>query len=80
MKETKSNIGMLTKMIILVLIIWILSAVLILYGLDDWADRGTFGDLFGAVNALFAGLAFAGLIYTILLQKQDLALQRKKMH
>lgn len=79
MKETKSNIGILTKMIILVLIIWILSAILILYGLDDWADRGTFGDLFGAVNALFAGLAFAGLIYTILLQKQDLTLQRKEI-
>lgn len=31
--------------------------------------RGTFGDQFGAVNALFSGLAFAGLIYTIVLTK-----------
>ena len=37
---------------------------------------GIVGDLFGAVNALFSGLAFAGLIYTIFLQKQDLKLQR----
>jgi hypothetical protein len=52
---------------------------MILIGLDDWSDRGTFGDLFGAVNALFSGLAFAGLIYTIVLQKQDLELQRKEI-
>lgn len=38
--------------------------------------RGTFGDQFGAVNALFSGLAFAGLIYTIVLQRRDLELQR----
>lgn len=79
MKEPKSNIGLLTKMIVLVLIIWVLSTVLILFGLDNWSERGTFGDLFGAVNALFSGLAFAGLIYTIVLQKQDLELQRNEI-
>lgn len=42
-------------------------------GLSD-AERGTFGDQFGAVNALFSGLAFAGLIYTIILQRKDLKL------
>ena len=35
-------------------------------------DRGTFGDMFGAANALFTGLSFVGLIVTILLQRQDL--------
>jgi len=35
-------------------------------------DRGTFGDMFGAANALFSGLAFGGIIYTILLQREDL--------
>lgn len=38
--------------------------------------RGTFGDQFGAVNALFSGLAFTGLIYTIILQRRDLEIQR----
>ena len=79
MKESKSNTGLLTKMIVLVLSIWILSTILIIFGLDSWSDRGTFGDLFGAVNALFSGLAFAGLIYTIVLQKQDLELQRNEI-
>lgn len=79
MRNNKSKIGLLTKLIILVLAIWILSTVLILFGLDNWSDRGTFGDLFGAVNALFSGLAFAGLIYTIMLQKEDLELQRSEI-
>lgn len=41
--------------------------------------RGQFGDLFGGVNALFTGLAFAGVIYTILLQSNELELQRKEL-
>lgn len=35
--------------------------------------RGAFGDKFGAINALFSGLAFAGLIATILLQRRELS-------
>lgn len=41
--------------------------------------RGTFGDMFGATNALFSGLAFAGIIFTILLQRKELALQRQEL-
>ncbi len=41
--------------------------------------RGTFGDMFGVANALFSGLAFAGLIFTILLQSQELKLQREEL-
>lgn len=46
---------------------------------NDLATCGTFGDQFGAVNALFSGLAFAGLIYTIMLQRSDLRNQRKEL-
>lgn len=35
-------------------------------------DRGTFGDMFGAVNAVFSGLAFAGIIIALYLQSIDL--------
>lgn len=38
-----------------------------------------YGDSFGAVNALFSGLAFAGVIVTILLQTQELGLQRNEL-
>lgn len=47
--------------------------------ISDKETRGTFGDQFGAVNALFSGLAFAGLIYTIILQRKDLELQRNDL-
>lgn len=36
---------------------------------SNWQTSGTFGDTFGALNALFSGLAFAGVIVTILIQK-----------
>ena len=46
----------------------------------DWrADLGKFGDSFGAVNALFTGLTFAGLIITILQQREEIALQHKEL-
>lgn len=38
---------------------------------------GLFGDRFGAVNALFSGLAFAGVIFAIWLQRDELILQRE---
>lgn len=40
---------------------------------------GTFGDGFGLLTSLFSGLAFAGLIITILMQKDELALQREEL-
>lgn len=45
----------------------------------DSQERGTFGDQFGFVNALFSGLAFAGMICAVLLQKDELALQRRQL-
>jgi hypothetical protein len=35
--------------------------------------------MFGAVNALFSGLAFAGLIATLLYQKEELKLQQEEL-
>ena len=40
---------------------------------------GVFGDSFGALTALFSGLAFAGMIVTILLQNRELELQRDEI-
>ena len=44
-----------------------------------WTERGTFGDMFGAVNALFSGLAFAGVIIAIFLQRKELEFQREEL-
>lgn len=46
----------------------------------DWAtDLGKFGDSFGAINALFTGLTLAGLLITILQQREELALQHREL-
>lgn len=55
------------------------SAILVYISFPDWQTRAQFGDVFGVVNALFSGLAFAGLVYAILLQREDLALQREEL-
>lgn len=47
----------------------------------NWGDskRGTFGDMFGASNSLFSGLAFIGIVYTIYLQKKELKKQENEL-
>lgn len=62
--------------VLTIVILWALSFLLFFF---SSTDRGTFGDMFGAVNALFSGLAFGGIILTILLQRQELALQREEL-
>jgi len=42
---------------------------------QNWANAGTFGDLFGGLTCLFSGLAFAGLIVTIRQQSREIRLQ-----
>jgi hypothetical protein len=64
---------------ILILLIVLLLMLINWLWLKDMDDRGTFGDMFGGVNALFSGLAFAGVIYAILLQRHDLELQRVEL-
>jgi len=61
-----------------VIVLWALSFFLF-YVIPDSGERGQFGDMFGAVNALFSGLAFAGLIITLILQRQELGLQREEL-
>ena len=62
---------------ICVLVIWALT--FFLFFIDDSEERGQIGDMFGVVNALFSGLAFAGLIITLILQKTELGLQRDEL-
>jgi hypothetical protein len=47
----------------------------------DWvvATPATAGDLFSSLAALFSGLAFAGVIYALRLQMEELALQREEL-
>jgi len=65
--------GLLT--VILIIGLWFLT----IYLLKDDVNRGTFGDMFGSINALFSGLALAGIIFTILLQRLELSYQRNEL-
>jgi|AntRauTorckE6833_2_1112554.scaffolds.fasta_scaffold02036_1 hypothetical protein len=61
------------------LIISILYPIIIFNSFGDWVKIGTFGDSFGALNALFSGLALTGVIVTILIQKTELKNQRTEL-
>ncbi len=67
---------------------WLIGVIVVYIGywyiiwISGWfseLEKGKFGDTFGALNALFAGLAFAGVIYAILLQQRELKLQREEL-
>jgi len=62
-----------------VTVVWLVFAVLIFFIGKDWPTRGQFGDVFGVLNCLFSGLAFAGVIISILMQKEELNLQRQEL-
>lgn len=69
----------LHHLVILVVVAWLSAAFGMWLWLPDWPTRGQFGDLFGAVNALFSGLAFAGLYSALKLQQSQLELQRTEL-
>lgn len=78
-KGKKTGIRALSIMCIGIVIIFLISWFLIDHYIESKEERGTFGDKFGSINALFSGLAFAGLIYTIILQRKDLEMQREEL-
>lgn len=63
----------------IIVVIWAAYAVIIILNIDVPADRGVSGDLFGGITALFSGWAFSGLIFTLLVQKEELKLQRLEL-
>lgn len=75
MKPTKKAI---IGLFVAVPIIWCIAWFFLSFIATPEA-RGQFGDMFGAVNALFSGWAFVGVIVAILLQKEELELQRKEL-
>ena len=63
--------------LVVIFISFVLPEILIKeYGFD-FNRFGVYGDLFGCFNSLMSALAFGGLIYTIILQRRDLELQRQ---
>lgn len=75
----KNPLKILFYISITIAIFWVASLIFSILLFNDWTIRGTFGDSFGAINSLFSGLAFGGIIYTILLQRTELKLQREEL-
>ncbi len=61
---------MLLSIVALLLIAGYVVSMVFLIG--DWEDRASFGEMFGAIDALFSGLALAGVLYTIHVQRKEL--------
>ena len=76
MKNRKNYFKSFTQIALVLIIISIGYPFVVNYFFSDWTKSGTFGDTYGALNALFSGLALAGVIVTILIQKQELQNQR----
>lgn len=86
MEETKKKINYLKifmQICIAITLITISYGLIINYNVgelkDEYGERGTFGDMYGALNSLFSGFAFAGVIITILMQMRELKLTRDEL-
>ena len=77
-EEKDTNIIITAIIVSITIIVLWLSSYFILKDLP-LKERGTIGDMFGSVNSLFSGLALAGIILTILLQKKELKFQREEL-
>ena len=76
------NLAVLLGSTVIIIAIWMISWMVIdiCFHQNAGDGVGTFGDKFGAINSLFSGLAFAGLIMTLILQKEELEAQRKELN
>ncbi len=63
----------------IIILVWFLTPFVVAHLVENKAERGQLGDLFGTINALFSGLAFAGVIVAIFLQREELQLQKEEM-
>lgn len=75
----KVNHWVIWCLVLGVLLLWALIGSAILYFSPGLEEAGQFGDLFGAVNALFSGIALAGVLVAIILQSKELELQREEL-
>lgn len=48
-------------------------------GITDVEERGVLGDLFGASNALFSGLALGGVIFAIFMQRSEIKIAKAEL-
>ena len=57
---SKENNKILGIIVVTIIIIWAASGLATLYFIDNWSDRGTFGDLFESKLKRMAGVKDSG--------------------
>lgn len=80
-KHVRANVTLKILILIsaMVILIQVVVGYIVYLKFANWNERADFGEMFGAVNTLFSGLAFAGVIYAIFLQRRELELQRYEL-
>lgn len=83
MKKLKTYLKNHLYLFLVISLILIISSLiypfLVNHYFNDWTKSGTFGDTFGALNAIFSALTFSGLIITLLIQREELRNQRTEL-
>lgn len=69
----------ITLLALSILCICLIYAAAIFFLVSPMEARGQFGDMFGALNAIFSGGALVGVVIAIILQRRELELQRKEL-
>jgi len=72
----RSSVRLALTALAVVVVLFGANWVLICLLLPDWGSRASFGGMFGAVGALFSGVALAGVAYALVLQSRQLEIQR----
>ncbi|UMY64666.1 MULTISPECIES: hypothetical protein [unclassified Flavobacterium] len=78
MKFTEEKIMKIGMLVALVIVVSFIVTYLLMKGKSK-DELEAFNNMFGGLNTLFSGFALAGIILTILLQKNELTLQRQEL-
>ncbi|MFN7117132.1 MAG: hypothetical protein ACK4TA_10065 [Saprospiraceae bacterium] len=69
---------MLLAVILAFSTVWFIPLIKSIFFPGNETSFGEIGDMFGAVNAVFSGLAFAGVVIAIIIQEDELKQTRKE--
>ncbi|HQY44224.1 MAG TPA: putative phage abortive infection protein [Paracoccaceae bacterium] len=75
----QKNSGPLTFAIVAMLVFLVMYVNYVIMSGENETTRGTFGDMFGFSNALFSGLAFAGIFYAFWLQRSEIRISKDEL-
>jgi hypothetical protein len=77
--EPQEKLHLLFIFLFCVVGLWLISWLFLAVFFPFPDNSGEFGDMFGAVNSLFSGLTFAGIGYSIVLQRREIKMQRNQV-